>query len=135
MPTIYVLISNFITIIFIQASILKWEPKRHKGTLSYYQSQADIGFRATLNTAPGTNTFVFGILMILMQIAIVLIYAFLVWVPSYDYSDPVGSVNFTPIVTTVLLFLMVVVGNDSYKLRLRSTLCLYKKISLVSTWI
>ena len=48
--------------------------------------------------------------MILMQIAIVLIYAFLVWVPSYDYSDPVGSVNFTPIVTTVLLFLMVVVG-------------------------
>jgi hypothetical protein len=47
-----------------------------------------------------------------MQIAIVLIYAFLVWVPPYEFNDPAGPVNFVPIVTTVLLFLMVVVGND-----------------------
>lgn len=45
-----------------------------------------------------------------MQIAIVLIYAFLVWVPPYEFNDPAGPVNFVPIVTTVLLFLMVVVG-------------------------
>lgn len=50
--------------------------------------------------------------MILMQIAICLLYAFLVWLPPYDYTDPVGPVDFTPIVTTVLLFFMVVLGND-----------------------
>jgi uncharacterized protein YggT (Ycf19 family) len=50
--------------------------------------------------------------MILMQIAICLIYAFLVWLPPYEYNDPAGPVNFTPIITTVLLFFMVVIGNE-----------------------
>lgn len=49
--------------------------------------------------------------MILMQIGISLVYSFLVWVPPYDYTDPNGPVSFTPIVTTILLFFMVVVGN------------------------
>lgn len=49
--------------------------------------------------------------MILMQIAICLIYSFLVWVPPYEFNDPNGPVTFVPIVTTVILFLMVVVGN------------------------
>lgn len=48
--------------------------------------------------------------MILMQIAICLIYSFLVWVPPYEFNDPNGPVTFVPIVTTVILFLMVVVG-------------------------
>lgn len=78
-----------------------------------YLSQADIGFNAKLNTAPATNTFVFGVLMVIMQVAVTLIYAFLVFLPNYEYTDPLGPVNFTPIITTLLLFLMVVVGNGS----------------------
>ncbi len=50
--------------------------------------------------------------MILMQIAICLIYAFLVWLPPYEYNDPAGPVDFAPIITTVLLFFMVVIGNE-----------------------
>lgn len=45
-----------------------------------------------------------------MQIAICLLYAFLVWLPPYDFVDPIGPVDFTPIIITVLLFFMVVLG-------------------------
>lgn len=67
-----------------------------------------------------------------MQIAIVLIYAFLVWVPPYEFNDPAGPVNFVPIVTTVLLFLMVVVGNDFIYVRIWWPFRLHKKTSMVS---
>lgn len=83
-----------------------------RGTLPIKISQADIGIAVKASDRPGKNTFVFGILVILMQIAICLLYAFLVWLPPYDFVDPVGPVDFTPIIITILLFFMVVLGND-----------------------
>jgi len=59
--------------------------------------------------------------MILMQIAICLIYAFLVWLPPYEYNDPAGPVDFAPIITTVLLFFMVVIGFGGLFSYLRKT--------------
>jgi hypothetical protein len=45
-------------------------------------SQTDLGVNVKEDSAPATNTRVFGILLILMQIAVCLLYGFLVWVPS-----------------------------------------------------
>lgn len=65
-----------------------------------------------MNTAPATNTRVFGILLIVMQIAISLIYGFLVRLPPMEPAD-VGTANFSPIIITVILFFMVVLGFGS----------------------
>lgn len=57
----------------------------------------------------------FGILVILMQIAICLIYGFLVWLPPNEATTvQAGNVNFSPIIITIILFFMVVVGNGFY---------------------
>lgn len=48
----------------------------------------------------------------MMQIAICLIYAFLVWLPPNDATTVAqGNVSFSPIIITIILFFMVVVGN------------------------
>jgi hypothetical protein len=47
-----------------------------------------------------------------MQIAICLIYSFLIKIPPYNPYQTIGDLSFTPIITIVLLFIMVVLGND-----------------------
>lgn len=50
-----------------------------------------------------------------MQIAICLIYGFLVWLPPNDATTvSQGNVTFSPIIITIILFFMVVVGNGLY---------------------
>lgn len=64
----------------------------------------------------------FGILVILMQIAICLIYGFLVWLPPNEATTvQAGNVNFSPIIITIILFFMVVVGFGSLFAYLRKT--------------
>ena len=80
----------------------------------------------------------FGILLILMQIAICLIYAFLVWLPPQQAAAVnAGNVTFSPIIITILLFFMVVVGNDIYYISYRFwfSLGLFKKTCLECPWI
>lgn len=77
-------------------------------------SARDVNFYAHPNTGPGTNTFVFGILVILMQIAICIIYGILIWVPTFDYRNPLGPVAFTDILITVLFFFLVILGNSLF---------------------
>lgn len=81
-----------------------------KGTSCLIFSQADLGVYVKQNTAPATATFVFGILLILMQLAIGLIYGFLVWLPPLETTQNV-SPSFSPIMITIILFLLVVVGT------------------------
>jgi len=63
-----------------------------------------------MNKGPGTNTFIFGILTILMQIAICFIYGFLIWVPPYENTDPIGTVTFANITIIILTFFFVLLG-------------------------
>lgn len=71
-----------------------------------------MAINAEVNTGPSTNTFVFGILTVIMQIAICIIYGILIKVPPYETSDPVGPVDFANITITVLFFFFVLLGND-----------------------
>lgn len=66
-----------------------------------------------MNPVPTATTFVFGILLVLMQIGMCIVYGLLVNLPAYNFADPTGQVNFSPIITIVLLFFMVVLGFGS----------------------
>lgn len=92
-----------------------WDHNIQKGTdFIYIHSRGDVAINAHLNTGPGTNTLVFGVLTILMQIAICIIYGILIKLPAYESTDPVGSVNFSNITITILFFFFVLLGNDIF---------------------
>lgn len=63
-----------------------------------------------------------------MQIGMCIVYGLLVNLPAYNFADPTGQVNFSPIITIVLLFFMVVLGNDFNYLGFGSLFAYLKKL-------
>lgn len=90
---------------------------------------------AELNAGPSTNTFVFGVLTVLMQIAMCIIYGVLIKVPPYETADPVGPVDFANITITVLFFFFVLLGNDYLISRLRCSFWVFEEMCMVCPWI
>lgn len=65
-----------------------------------------------VSSRPGTNTFIFGILLILTQIAVGLLYGFLVTIPERTSTNVIGQLGtMTPIFINFLTYFLIIVGK------------------------